>query len=151
VLACALCLCVYVCGCVWLYVWECVRCMCALCTVCVFVCGVHCALCVFMCGVRCMCALCTVRVRVWCVVRGAWCVFVCGVRCTCCTWQGSFPWDDLLLECGFLSLFLPSLPGLHLQWAAAAVPPALVAFSFRWLLFRVMMGFGKFKVTGLWS
>lgn len=59
-----------------------------------------------------------------------------------------FPWDDMLLETGFLTLFMPALPALTTQWAATEVPSALLAFAFRWLVFRVMVGFGKFKFIG---
>jgi hypothetical protein len=62
--------------------------------------------------------------------------------------EAHFPWDDMILEAGFVSLFLPPLPSLAVQWSASEVPSALVAFSLRWLLFRVLLGFGKFKVGG---
>lgn len=82
-----------------------------------------------------------------------------------------FPWDCLLLESGFLALFLPHLndttellqqlgtavwqgdgwPSAH-AWisalSAAEAPSALLNTLFRWLLFRLMFGFGKLKFTG---
>jgi hypothetical protein len=58
-----------------------------------------------------------------------------------------FPWDCLLFECAFLGLLLPAthaLPNLH---AVAAPAPAL-AWAYRLLLFRLMLGFGKQKFIG---
>ena len=59
----------------------------------------------------------------------------------------NYPWDCLLLEAGFLALLLPgtaALPAL----GAAAPPAASVAWALRWLLFRVLFGFGKLKFVG---
>jgi hypothetical protein len=58
-----------------------------------------------------------------------------------------FPWDTLLQEASFLALFMPltePLPSL------LATEPALpsVAFVFRWLVLRLMIGFGKDKFVG---
>lgn len=51
-----------------------------------------------------------------------------------------YPWDALLLEAAAFHTLLPSTPG---------VPPhPWVAASFRWLLARVMLGFGKKKFLG---
>ena len=58
-----------------------------------------------------------------------------------------FPWDCLLFECTVLALFLPAthaLPDLH---AVAAPAPAL-AWAYRLVVFRVMLGFGKQKFIG---
>lgn len=55
-----------------------------------------------------------------------------------------FPWDTMLQEVGFLVLFLPTpeaLPSLD----ASALPLPAVAFMFRWLVLRLMLGFGKVK------
>jgi lipase maturation factor 1 len=55
-----------------------------------------------------------------------------------------FPWDTMLQEVGFLVLFLPTpetLPSLE----ASALPLPAVAFMFRWLVLRLMLGFGKVK------
>ncbi|HVZ37186.1 MAG TPA: lipase maturation factor family protein, partial [Polyangiaceae bacterium] len=55
-----------------------------------------------------------------------------------------FPWDTMLLEIGFLVLFLPApraLPSLD----ASALPLPSVAFMVRWLVLRLMLGFGKDK------
>lgn len=55
-----------------------------------------------------------------------------------------FPWDAMLLEVGFLALFLPTtepLPSLH----ASTLPLPSVAFMMRWLVLRLMIGFGKDK------
>lgn len=57
------------------------------------------------------------------------------------------PWDTLLLEAGFLALFLPAtalLPDLH----AVEPPLASVAFMQRWLVIRLMWGFAKLKFWG---
>jgi Lipase maturation factor len=60
----------------------------------------------------------------------------------------NYPWDTVLLEAGFLCLFLPRtalLPGL----AATAVPHPLIPFIFQLLVFRVLFGFGKTKFFGI--
>jgi hypothetical protein len=57
-----------------------------------------------------------------------------------------FPWEVMLLESGFLAMFLPAsrlLPAL----GATAPPAPVLMFAFHWLLFRVVLGFGKFKFT----
>ena len=64
----------------------------------------------------------------------------------------AYPWDSLLLEMGFLAIWLPPL---RLAWdgiGISASPTPLLAFSFQWLLFRLMVGFGKIKFIGTsWS
>jgi len=59
----------------------------------------------------------------------------------------TYPWDCLLLEAGFLGLFLPTLPTLPTV-AVACLPLPIVAWSYRWLFFRVLFGFGKYKFIG---
>lgn len=54
------------------------------------------------------------------------------------TWY-SFGWESLLLEAGFLAVFLGN---------AKVAPPVLVLFLFRWLLFRVEFGAGLIKLRG---
>jgi len=56
----------------------------------------------------------------------------------------SFPWDCFLLEAGFLALFLPAIHSLP-QIQAVAEPLPVIAWAYRWLIFRLMFGFGKFK------
>ena len=77
-----------------------------------------------------------------------------------------FPWDCLLLEAGFLAMFLPTVAApavLRVARAGSAVdftaqlaasgglaPLAadvhpVLSWAFRWLLFRIMFGFGKKK------
>lgn len=53
-------------------------------------------------------------------------------------WYG-FGWESLLLEAGFLAVFLGS---------AETSPPALVFWAFRWLLFRLEFGAGLIKLRG---
>jgi hypothetical protein len=58
-----------------------------------------------------------------------------------------FPWDTMLQELGFLVLFMPAtqlLPELR----ASALPLPSVAFMLRWLVIRLMIGFGKEKFIG---
>jgi lipase maturation factor len=50
-----------------------------------------------------------------------------------------FGWETLLLEAGFLAVFLGN---------AAIAPPVLVIFAFRWLAFRVEFGAGLIKLRG---
>jgi hypothetical protein len=58
-----------------------------------------------------------------------------------------FPWDTLLQEAGFLALFLPSVQTLP-SLAASAQPWPAVAFVFRFMVLRVMLGFAKVKFVG---
>src|SRR5262245_26096062 len=51
----------------------------------------------------------------------------------------SFGWETLLLEAGFLAIFLGN---------ASVAPPLLVLFAFRWLAFRVEFGAGLIKLRG---
>jgi hypothetical protein len=51
----------------------------------------------------------------------------------------SFGWETLLLEAGFLAIFLGN---------AAIAPPLLVLFAYRWLGFRVEFGAGMIKWRG---
>ncbi|MFD0384820.1 lipase maturation factor family protein [Streptomyces stramineus] len=54
------------------------------------------------------------------------------------TWYG-FGWESLLLEAGFLAVFLGN---------ARTDPPVLVLWLMRWLLFRVEFGAGLIKMRG---
>jgi hypothetical protein len=54
------------------------------------------------------------------------------------TWYG-FGWESLLLEAGFLAIFLGN---------DSIAPPLLVLFLARWLLFRVEFGAGLIKLRG---
>jgi hypothetical protein len=54
------------------------------------------------------------------------------------TWY-AFGWESLLLEAGFLSVFLGN---------AATDPPLLTLYLLRWLLFRVEFGAGLIKLRG---
>ncbi len=53
-------------------------------------------------------------------------------------WYG-FGWESLLLEAGFLAVFLGN---------ATVAPPTPVLWLFRWLLFRVEFGAGLIKLRG---
>jgi len=54
------------------------------------------------------------------------------------TWYG-FGWESLLLEAGFLALFLGN---------GRTAPPVLVLWLLRWLLFRLEFGAGLIKLRG---
>ncbi|HET9870346.1 MAG TPA: lipase maturation factor family protein, partial [bacterium] len=54
-----------------------------------------------------------------------------------------FQWDNLLLECDLLALFLVPL-GISVPRGARV--PGLAAFACRWLLFRLMLGSGLVKL-----
>ncbi|MEV0124876.1 lipase maturation factor family protein [Streptomyces sp. NPDC050703] len=54
------------------------------------------------------------------------------------TWYG-FGWESLLLEVGFLAVFLGN---------EETAPPVLVLFLLRWVLFRVEFGAGLIKMRG---
>jgi hypothetical protein len=58
-----------------------------------------------------------------------------------------FPWDCVLFECTLLGLFLPATRAFP-DLAMTALPPPAVAWAYRFLLFRVMFGFGKQKFIG---
>jgi hypothetical protein len=57
----------------------------------------------------------------------------------------SYQWDALLLEAGFLSIFL--VPPSIFPGQAAAAPSPLVIFLLRWLLFRLMFMSGIMKIA----
>jgi len=71
-----------------------------------------------------------------------------------------YGWEMLLLEAGFLAVFLaPLRPRLAFRAQAGAerespapsargVPPLLVIWLYRWLLFRLMLGAGLIKLRG---
>lgn len=50
-----------------------------------------------------------------------------------------FGWETLLLETGFLAIFLGS---------SDTAPPNVVMWLYRWLIFRVMFGAGMIKIRG---
>lgn len=58
-----------------------------------------------------------------------------------------YPWDCLLFEAGLWGAFLPSTHVMPDVSAVSAPNPA-VAWVFRLLVFRVMLGFGKQKFVG---
>ena len=58
-----------------------------------------------------------------------------------------YPWDTLLMEAGFLSIFLPPLLFLP-QLTTQHAPLPFVVFAYQFLIFRLIFGFGKFKFTG---
>lgn len=60
----------------------------------------------------------------------------------------SYPWDSLLLEVGFLSVFLPHVNFIGENLLISQLPHPAIAFLVRLLLFRVILGFGKFKFIG---
>src|SRR5262249_55486108 len=47
----------------------------------------------------------------------------------------TFRWDCLLLEGGFIAIFLPSAPALP-ELSGAAMPLPAVSWAYRWLIFR---------------
>ncbi len=57
----------------------------------------------------------------------------------------SFQWDILLLETGFLAIFLAPLQ-LRPSLTREAAPPLAIVWLFRWLLFRLMFGSGAVKL-----
>ena len=61
-----------------------------------------------------------------------------------------YPWDSFLLENGFLALFLPAVPNALTtgSMATSRLPSPLLAWAFRWLLARLLLGFGKLKFQG---
>jgi Lipase maturation factor len=58
-----------------------------------------------------------------------------------------YGWESLLLETGFLTIFLA--PPLDPRpFAASAPPPRTVIWLYRWLVFRIMFGAGLIKLRG---
>ena len=57
-----------------------------------------------------------------------------------------YGWESLLLEVGFLTIFLAPVRSLHPL--PAARPPTVVIWLFRWLIVRVMLGAGLVKLRG---
>jgi hypothetical protein len=62
------------------------------------------------------------------------------------TWYG-YGWEILLLEAGFLAIFLCPLAGAR-PFAPTSPPPPLVVWLYRWLAFRLMLGAGLIKIRG---
>lgn len=58
-----------------------------------------------------------------------------------------YPWDCVLFEAGFFAMFLPETHVLPAIDALSAPLPA-IAWVYRLLVFRVMLGFGKHKFFG---
>lgn len=58
-----------------------------------------------------------------------------------------YGWEILLLEAGFLSVFLCPVRSVG-PMRAASPPPLLVIWAFYWLCFRVMFGAGLIKLRG---
>ena len=56
----------------------------------------------------------------------------------------SFQWDVLLLEAGLLAVFLAPRGVLRRR---PGLPPLLIVWMYRWLLFRLMFGSGLVKLT----
>lgn len=77
----------------------------------------------------------------WCL-----CANVCLLSLDCAIGL-AMPWDCLLLELGWLGALLPPLlpvPSIE----TAALPHPAVAWMCRWLLWRLIFGFGKLKFSG---
>ena len=66
------------------------------------------------------------------------------------TWYG-FGWESQLLETGFLAIWLCKwtevLPRADPSWIEPA-SRTVVAWGYRWLLFRIMLGAGLIKIRG---
>jgi hypothetical protein len=58
-----------------------------------------------------------------------------------------YPWDTMLMEAGFLTLFLPQIGVLPSIQALHAPYPSVV-FMVQFLVLRLMLGFGKVKFIG---
>ncbi|XP_032606899.2 lipase maturation factor 1 [Taeniopygia guttata] len=59
----------------------------------------------------------------------------------------SFGWESQLLETGFLGIFLCPLWTLS-RLPQGSPPSRIVIWSFRWLIFRIMLGAGLIKIRG---
>lgn len=78
-----------------------------------------------------------------------WCLLICYICYISLDLSAAliFPWDCLLFEATLLALFLPATLPLPSLEAVAAPAPAL-AWAYRLLVVRVMLGFGKQKFIG---
>jgi hypothetical protein len=56
-----------------------------------------------------------------------------------------YPWDNLLLESGFLMFFLPSILPLHEGISSTNFPLPAVTLLFWWVQFHFVLGMGKRK------
>jgi hypothetical protein len=59
-----------------------------------------------------------------------------------------YPWDSLLLETGLLALLLPAVPPVLDGLGLAAAPHPWLGAAVRFLLARLLLGFGKKKFVG---
>ncbi|MBN3301816.1 LMF1 factor, partial [Amia calva] len=59
----------------------------------------------------------------------------------------SFGWESQLLETGFLGIFLCPLWSLR-QVPQHSPPSRITIWTFRWLIFRIMLGAGLIKIRG---
>ena len=62
------------------------------------------------------------------------------------TWY-SFGWESMLLETGFLAIFLVPVLSLH-RFPSLTPAPWVCVWGNRWLLFRIMLGAGMIKIRG---
>ncbi|CAG0886058.1 unnamed protein product [Darwinula stevensoni] len=61
----------------------------------------------------------------------------------------SFGWESQILEMGFIAIWLPAAFRLTLHNLNMDTPPGYVSiYSFRWLIFRIMLGAGLIKIRG---
>ena len=64
----------------------------------------------------------------------------------CVFWDGmQFPWENLMFELGFMSIFSPALVPFDLTHVHLNAWNSYLIWSYQWLLFRLMLGFGKTK------
>jgi len=59
----------------------------------------------------------------------------------------NFQWDLLLLETGFLAIFLAPVSSLWVGRTGTFSPPKLIHWLFRWLLFRLIFSSGVVKLA----
>lgn len=76
-----------------------------------------------------------------------WALLTCYVCCLTIDAGSEFiyPWDSYLLENCVLAMFMPALLPLWNGAAVVTAPHPLVSWGFRFLFFRMMVGFGKLK------
>lgn len=59
-----------------------------------------------------------------------------------------FGWELMLLESGFLTIWLAPALSPRLYRTGAAPPPSGIVWLYRWLVFRLMLGAGLIKLRG---
>jgi hypothetical protein len=89
-------------------------------------------------------ALLVAGILPWAVLPCLWLIYL-SLSVVCREFL-AYQWDGLLLEAGFLAIFLAPFTRLE-RLRQLVVPPRLAVWLMLWLLFRLMVGSGAVKLT----